>query len=768
MTTDEFSKSVDIGLKLSQRIYYGKEGPPLRAPIPATMMKCPTLRSQCSSVSSFRLRDKHHPTGPMVYAMISDPDVVDNPDIRSYQPHVHGRCNPPALIPLHMHGVSMDIECCLDTAFVTVTGAWRVHCVTASACCSCRIAVPMGEQGSILDVDVETTNRSYFTKLITRDDEQDMDRVTNAKDGFMMKRNTYTLKIPKVEGGSIIHVKVRWSQKMLYQGDEFRLIVPFTFPSYVLPLENTESKIEKVSLNVNSGTETMITCRYASHPLKEVQQQTGEASFLYEDEVLKWSSQDFYFAYSVCSSEITGGLLVQHPPLYDFDQRDMFCFYLFPGTNKDNKVSYSKEVIFLLDISGSMRDTPLEKSRYAITASLSKLNHGDLFNIIAFNGDVQLFSSSLELATEDTITNATEWMWENLVAEGGTNLMLPLKQAVDMFGKTGGSIPLIILITDGTVENERDICSMIKCSLVDGRVNSPRICTFGIGSYCNHYFLQMLAYIGRGYYDAAHDVDSIGDRMQRLLDNALTPMLANVTLDALEDLESYELYPSCIPDLLSGSPLIVSGRYQGKFPDFVKARGLSADLSTKVIDIKVRKITDIHLDRVCARMEVDVLTAHAWLDQNTHMEKKVAKLSLQRGVPSEYTRMILAQQNKVKSTLISLLRDKKCPKPMNQKMICLRNVSVGFGNLRATAENLPPGAENVKLNEAIKIVMKAASSCCGFMASCACCRCLMQAWSRVRNDQCTLAITQLCTALACLECLDCCCELCDSCIDLCQ
>ncbi|KAJ0523469.1 putative von Willebrand factor, type A, von Willebrand factor A-like domain superfamily [Helianthus annuus] len=196
----------------------------------------------------------------------------------------------------------------------------------------------------------------------------------------------------------------------------------------------------------------MITCRFASHPLK-VQQQAGEASFLYEAEVLKWSTQDFYFAYSVCSNEIIGGLLLQRPSLYDSDQRDMFCFYLFPGTNKDNKV-YKKEMIFLLDISGSMRDAPLEQSKYAITASLSKLNHGDLFNIIAFNGDIQSFSSSLELATEETITNATEWMWDTLVAKGGTNLMSPLKQAIDMVGKTSESVPLIFLITDGTVEDE--------------------------------------------------------------------------------------------------------------------------------------------------------------------------------------------------------------------------------------------------------------------------------------------------------------------------
>nr|XP_043626176.1 von Willebrand factor A domain-containing protein DDB_G0292028-like [Erigeron canadensis] len=355
-------------------------------------------------------------------------------------------------------------------------------------------------------------------------------------------------------------------------------------------------------------------------------------------------------------------------------------------------------------------------------------------------------------------------MWENLVAQGGTNLMCPLNQAIDMVGKTGESIPLIFLITDGTVENERDIFNMVKCSLVDGSMSSPRIYTFGIGSYCNHHFLEMLAHIGRGYYDAAYETGSIDDRFQRLLENALSPMLINLTLDALEKLKSYELYPSRIPDLVYGRPLIVSGRFHGKFPECVKVSGIIGDQSSYVIDIKVRKRCDINLEMICAKREVDLLTARAWLDQNIHLEEKVAKMSLQRGIPSEYTCMIVAHNDKIKSFVKSFLGDEKSSKSMNQKAIYMRQISVGFGNLKATATNLPPGIENEKLTRAATIVMNAASSFYGVVASSGCWRCL----SELKNSQCFLAIAQLCTAFACLEFLDCCCDLCDSCMDLCQ
>ncbi|KAL8252542.1 hypothetical protein R6Q59_036235 [Mikania micrantha] len=144
---DEFSRSVDTGLRLSKRIYYGKDGASMSAPKQPSMEKS---LSSSSSASSLRLPQNHHPTAPMVYAVITEPVVVDNPDIRSYQPYDYGRCDPPALIPLHMLGVTLKVDCYLDTAVVTVDGDWRVHCLTSSALCDLRIAIPMGEQAMSL------------------------------------------------------------------------------------------------------------------------------------------------------------------------------------------------------------------------------------------------------------------------------------------------------------------------------------------------------------------------------------------------------------------------------------------------------------------------------------------------------------------------------------------------------------------------------------------------------------------------------------------
>ncbi|XP_052182839.1 uncharacterized protein LOC127795290 [Diospyros lotus] len=743
---NDFSSSVAYGLKLSKRIYYGKDA--ALAPPKPEAMEAPAC---------------YLPTAPMVYAVVSDPSIVDNPDVPSYQPYVHGRCDPPALVPLHMHAIAMEVDCFLDTAFVTVSGTWRLHCIMAGKSCDCRVAIPMGEQGSVLGLEIDVGRRSYHTQLITLEDARDSEKVVKAKDGLLLRRQIYTLKVAQVEGGTNLFIKVNWSQKLLYQEGQFCLSLPFSFPAYVKPIGRKISKREKIVLNVNPGIGTDVLYRASSHRLKEVRHQFGKLGAIYEAEVSKWSNADFYFSYDVSSRDIFGGLLLQSPSLHDVDQREMFCLYLFPSNSLNRKV-FRKEVVFVVDASGSMRDSPLENARSALLAALSKLNPVDSFNIITFNEGTRLFSSSMELATKEATENATHWIGRNFIAEGGTNIMLPLDQALEMLTKTCDAIPLIFLITDGAVEDERHICDVVKSRIACRRPICPRIYTFGIGSYCNHYFLQMLAQIGKGYYDAAFDADLIGSQMQSLFETASSITFANINVDTLEDLDSLELYPNHIPDLSSASPLIVSGRYCGKFPDHLKASGLLPDMSDFSLDLKVQQPKGIPLDRVIARRQIDILTSHAWFSQDKQLEEKVAKISIQSGVPSEYSHMILVQTDKVKQDSDSVSTEEKLADKNDQKIIFLRNVGLGFGNLVATAENLPPFQEE-KLHESSEIIAKAAARCCGRLLDRCCCMCFLQTCSRL-SDRCAVTFTQLCTALACLECFNCCFELCCNC-DLC-
>lgn len=742
-------KSVEDGVHLAKRIYFGKDRA-VAPPKPMTAMEKASL--------------SYLPESPMLYAVIGDPAIVDNPDIPSYQPHVHGRCDPPALIPLQMNGISLEADCYLDTAFITVTGSWRVHCVMGSRSCDCRIAVPMGEQGSILGVEVELPRKSYSTKIVTLDDESETEKVAKVEDGCFLKPHIFTLSIPQVDGGTNISVTIRWSQKLLYCNGQLTLDVPFSFPDFVTPAGKKISKKEKIQLNVNSGPGIEVICKSTSHPLKERQRQAGKLGFFYESDVLNWSRANFVFSYAVSSSHTYGNVLLQSPPPLDSDQREIFCCSLFPGDQQCRKV-FRKEVVFVVDISGSMKGKPIEDTKQALCTALSKLDSQDLFNIIAFNSEKYLFSSSLELATKKSIENATQWIGTNFIAGGGTNILNPLTQAMEMFSYTQQHIPIIFLVTDGAVEDERHICNVLKSHLMQKQMICPRLYTFGIGLFCNHYFLRMLAVMSRGHYNAAYDVDSIEVRMEQLFSRASSVILANIAFENLDGLEEFEVFPTPVPDLSSKGPLVLSGRYRGVFPDTLKAKGVLADLSNFSLDLKAIQTKDIPLDKVLARQQIELLTAQAWLTENKDLEQKIAQTSIQNGVISEYTRMILIETDKGKVITESTSKrkvstaPKKIEEPKLQRKTLLQNLGAGFGNYSATIENISPGITETK-PETAEILAKAASNCCGKMCDICCCMCCIRTCSKM-NDQCAIVLTQFLGSLACLGCFACC-ELCCS------
>lgn len=747
---EDFGKSVEDGLRLAKRVYLGKD----RAVAPP---KTPP-RMERSAPS-------YLPTAPMVYAVIHNPAIVDNPDMPSYQPYVHGRCDPPALIPLQMNNVEIDVDCHLDTAFIRVSGSWRVHCVMGSRSCDCRIALPMGEQGSILGVEVDLPRKSYSTELITFDEEKDRGKIGGylSEDGFL-KPNIFTLTIPQIDGGSNILITLRWSQKLVFDSGQFTLSVPFNFPDFVTPAVKKISKKEKMRLNVNSGTGAEIVCKSNSHPLKEVRRQAGSLGFFYEADVLTWSKMDFIFTYAVSASPIVGSVFLQSPSSSDVDQREKFCIHLHSGSGQHAKV-FKKDVIFVIDISQSMVEQPLDDTKSALAIALSKLNPEDTFNIIAFNDETYIYSTSMESATKEAVEKAIEWIGINFIAGGGTNILIPLEKATKMLMNTSGRLPIIFLVTDGAVEDDKKICDVMKTRLVDGKSLSPRIYTFGIGIYCNHYFLRTLAMIGRGQYDCSFDLDSIEIRLQKLFSKGLSPVLANVTFESLDSLDDIEVYPSSTPDISSESTLTICGNYCGKFPDTIKARGVSGDFSSFATELKIERAKDIPLDKVLAKQQIEMLTAQVWLSGSKELVEKVAKLSIHTHNLSEYTRMVVLENEK--PPVIPVTKptgNKKVPKrvdpkkiePKPPKILLLPSFVRGFGDVKSTIENLRPGYIEPKLPEVAEMFVQATSNCCSKLAGrCCCCVCCISCCSKM-NDQCAIVLTQLCVALSCFGCFECC------------
>lgn len=223
-----------------------------------------------------------------------------------------------------------------------------------------------------------------------------------------------------------------------------------------------------------------------------------------------------------------------------------------------------REVLMVIDTSGSMDDEPIAQARESLHYALASLDEGDRFNIIEFDsGARQVFEQSVP-ANEQHLLAATRRV-DDLTAEGGTNMLAPMERALDQV-PVEGYLRQVVFITDGMIGNEDEVLEFAR-----ERIGTSRLFTVGIGHGVNGEFLGRLARAGRGSYTAITDVRRVAERMSDLIVQLESPVIHDLELDWPGRAEAY---PYSLPDLYVGEPLMLAARMEEARGDLV-IRGTS-------------------------------------------------------------------------------------------------------------------------------------------------------------------------------------------------
>ena len=207
-----------------------------------------------------------------------------------------------------------------------------------------------------------------------------------------------------------------------------------------------------------------------------------------------------------------------------------------------------RDVVFILDVSGSMSGTSIEQARASLIQALGRLEPQDRFNIIWFNDRTERLYPRTMPATTDNIQYAIRLV-DKLQADGGT-VMLPAL-ALALSDQPGLSrVRQVIFLTDGNVDNEQELFSLINKQLGDNR-----LFTVGIGSAPNSYFMRKAARAGRGSFTYIGDIDEVQKKTNALLEKLESPALTNIGLN-IQGLD-LEIFPDPVADLYLGEPLTV-------------------------------------------------------------------------------------------------------------------------------------------------------------------------------------------------------------------
>lgn len=224
-----------------------------------------------------------------------------------------------------------------------------------------------------------------------------------------------------------------------------------------------------------------------------------------------------------------------------------------------------KELVFLLDKSGSMSGQPIATAKALITRSLRALGPDDTFQIIAFDGSTTAMTERPVPASRQAIAAAEKWLGA-LEGGGGTEMLRGILATLTPSADPR-RLRMVVFCTDGFIGNERQIVRA-----VDQRRGEARVFGFGIGSSVNRYLIEGVARAGRGAAEFVNLRESPDEAVARLFKRLDRPLLTDLSLrfegGVVQDLE-----PSRLPDLFAGQPLVVVGRSGSQAPTHVVLSG---------------------------------------------------------------------------------------------------------------------------------------------------------------------------------------------------
>ncbi|MEM7064462.1 MAG: VIT domain-containing protein [Cyanobacteria bacterium P01_B01_bin.77] len=277
-------------------------------------------------------------------------------------------------------------------------------------------------------------------------------------------------------------------------------------------------------------------------------------------------NKDLILRYQVASDRAQTSLLTQS------DQRGgHFAVYLIPALSYDTTAYIPKDMVFLIDTSGSQSGAPLAQCQTLMRRFIEGLHPQDTFNIINFaNTTRQLAQVSLN-NTPRNRQQALNYV-DRLRAGGGTEMMRGLKTVLNLPHLDPERIRNIVLLTDGYIGNETQIFDEVQRSLSP----SSRLHSFGAGSSVNRFLLNRMAELGRGISQVVRHDEPIDQVVDPFFNQINNPVLGNLSLhwDGLGAAPS--LYPTALPDLFAQQPLILLGHKTDNQPGTLRINGMTA------------------------------------------------------------------------------------------------------------------------------------------------------------------------------------------------
>lgn len=410
----------------------------------------------------------------------------------------------------------------------------------------------------------------------------------------------------------------------------------------------SQQPLEQASVSITLRSKEPLKAVYSPSHAVTVARDGDYAATIAWEESNVLPDRDFELDYTVSAQDVGLNLLSYRSGADD----GFFVLLVAPSVTARDAAVVDKDVLLVLDTSGSMEGQKIAQAQAALQYVLGHLNPNDRFNVIAFNTSTRAYASGLRTAGE---APAAQDFVAGLRAEGGTDINRALLEAIGQADRERPTI--LIFLTDGLPTVGEVNPDAIAANIGEAAPKNVRLFAFGVGDDVDAVLLDTLAADHRGTTAYVRPGQQIDEHVSAFYAKVQTPLLADLALEIVpagESITLYDVYPQPLPDLFAGTQLVVTGRYRGSGPARAVLTGQVngqllryeyADLTFVAAGEKIKQ--NEFVPRLWATRRIGYLLAEIRRNgENKELIDEIVALSVRYGIITPYT-SFLVQENDI-------------------------------------------------------------------------------------------------------------------------
>lgn len=476
--------------------------------------------------------------------------------------------------------------------------------------------------------------------------------------------NIFTNQVANIGPGETVVVQIEYQQSVRQSGGEFSL----RFPMVVAPRYNPQPLVQQVEFNNGSGFAvpqdpvpnramieppvldprenakinpvSLAVDLKAGFPLGELTSPFHDVAVTEEGEqnrkiTLKAESvpadRDFELTWKAAPGQTPSAGLFREIR----DGKAYLLAFVTPPTAPATGKPVKREVVFVIDNSGSMSGPSIEQARQSLALAIARLGADDRFNVIRFDDTMTDFFGGLVPASGDNRERAIAYV-NGLTADGGTEMLPALQDALRNQGaRDADALRQVVFLTDGAIGNEAQLFEEIS-----GNRGDARVFTVGIGSAPNTHFMTKAAELGRGTFTHIGSEQQVAERMAELFGKLENPIMTDIRAD-FENATAQDITPNPMPDLYAGEPVTLTAEIEGSRTGKLLIVGTTGEQPWRVEMDIANAAEGKGIAKLWARRKIDDIEARSYLSSDPQsVDKAIEEIAMANHLVSRMTSLV--------------------------------------------------------------------------------------------------------------------------------